>query len=240
MMIPELLYLLCRDGMDSFCIPRFNMSINSVNKQIAPLHICVADLSNQSVRSQIHLPPNATYIHKPHPRGLYNRSLNINFGFKQMIKTEYFFICDIDLYLQPDLSEICLSKINSDKPVFVEGYQRYVRGKYVDDYQSMISRPSYRGYMGGIYLCNYSIFEEMHGFNEDMRGWGGEDDEFRHRMIMNEQVNYMFVDELHSVHMYHKHRELNNIQATKRNRNIAATTIHANQIVVNPNKWGEI
>ena len=73
---------------------------------------CILDLVSD-VHSDIR------YIHKPYS-GDFSRALTINFGVRNLVRSEYFIISDIDLIYQKNHIEVLsdkVNKINNDKPI---------------------------------------------------------------------------------------------------------------------------
>ncbi|MFC1850866.1 galactosyltransferase-related protein [candidate division CSSED10-310 bacterium] len=238
----DFLYIIHKDGLDPYWLERFKYSIISVKKQRCPVTICIADTSSTPILSEIqaHLPHHYKYTHHPHPEGKFSRSLTINYGFKQLVEEEYFFLCDIDLVLPTTFTQRCMEYIRADEKFYVEGHTVYVQGEYGADYQELRQRTPYHEYRGGVFLCSSEVFEHLRGFNESMHGWGAEDDEFRFRLNHFPGVEYTYLDDLVSVHLFHPSRQLENESGSCENKTKLYKTMIEKKWIVNDQHWGQM
>ena len=94
-------------------LDRLTYSILSIKDQ--NVSICISNNSKKCIYEYIStLIKNFRYIHKPH-HGNFSRALCINYGVKNLVKTEYFLISDIDLIYPRDFIQRLLQKCNNLK-----------------------------------------------------------------------------------------------------------------------------
>ena len=107
--------------------------------------------------------------------GFYNRSWGFNVG-ANVCDSDIVIFCDSDLILKMDDLLEAVS--------YLEKYEAVnPKGKVYDVEENVLDPFNYRGkergclnFSGGLMLMKKDIFFKIKGWDEDFRGWGGEDD----------------------------------------------------------------
>jgi len=135
------------------------------------------------------IPPFVDYIFA-YNRGSYNRSWGFNVGFNLYPDCDVFIACDCDTIIEKNLFDNALTKIQNDEADIIIPYKYFIDWNRLERERfigfGIISkcgkeRDRYGNYpypYGGMCFVKGNIYKEMRGYNEEFRGWGGEDEEF--------------------------------------------------------------
>lgn len=189
---------------------RLKTSIASIITQ--PVNVCVVNTSKKCIYSEIKNLGPMRYIHKEN-KGEFSKGLTINFGVRNLIKTSYFLMSDVDLVYHPNYVNYICKYINfSPKRVVPYNYNLQNRTFYssnYNDYKKLIQnniKDPYRTFYGiapGNGLVHRKTFFILRGFNEELTGYNIEDAEFNERC---KYVNNYIEDDnpvLRTVHLTH-------------------------------------
>ena len=102
----------------------------------------------------------------------FNRGMLLNIGVLESRPKEKDIVCfhDVDLLPEDDL---------------LHGYIEELLPGTLRHLASSFERYSHADYLGGALMITYKDFQTINGFPTNFWGWGGEDDEFRDRVISN-------------------------------------------------------
>jgi predicted glycosyltransferase involved in capsule biosynthesis len=169
------------------------------------------------------IPKNIKHIFIKNP-GLYNRSWGFNVGYKNT-ENGYLFFADNDILLKENnfkLAERLLKDFDAIKPYSAiidtkrEEANRIIAKNGLID----IKRHARDGvnFCGGMVIFKRELFEKMGGWDEDFRGWGGEDDAMAFKMRM-------FTKNIKTIkgvayHLWHERGEGDNRKQAHYNQNI--------------------
>jgi predicted glycosyltransferase involved in capsule biosynthesis len=209
-------------------IRRFRFSLGSLAKQ--NVRVCVSNNSEVCIRSEIEdIVPHFAYIHRPY-RGLFSRAHGINFGVRSLIESEYFIISDIDLVYRKTHIESVQRKMNNVlsatmSPLRMVFWNYNLQPKYTpswmnvrfirrfaakstmaesSDYENLLNLPNNGGgYAHGNGVVHLDTFTRLRGYDEEMIGYGPEDDLFNTRIGRVNTIIYDDGDDTASIHLWH-------------------------------------
>ena len=168
----DAIYIISMNNGDSSGISRLEKSIFSLRSGTRPFRLCIADSSRLSLLEQIKSLNigDYEYVHCPKPDP-YNRSYNINAGFKAFAKSDYFWLSDIDILYDPRHLETC-ETLSAEYDYVLFSMKKIEYDGSVNIVEA-----------GGGFLCKTSLFDKLRGFDERYVGWGAEDNDFTERVI---------------------------------------------------------
>jgi predicted glycosyltransferase involved in capsule biosynthesis len=228
---------------------RLVCSINSLQNQ--NLNIIVLNGSYKDIIKDLKLNVNRelAYVHKyNYKKG--SKGKLINHGAKHFVKSDFFFISDIDLIYPPNFIEefnnLDLYENDIPKRIVFDSY--FLRKELYNFNHRLLLRElkehNTHTPAPGNGLIHRNSFLYLRGFNEDMLGWGFEDTVFNLRIG---KINiYREYDHIRTVHLWHE--RTNSIQEQKNNqmflnyKNIFMTDDEKYKkylIANNKDKWGE-
>jgi predicted glycosyltransferase involved in capsule biosynthesis len=209
-------------------VKRLKCSIKSISSQ--QVNVCLSNNSTICILDKIkYLAKNIRYVHKPY-KGPWSRSLAINFAVKNLVKSNYFFISDIDLVYQHDYVQILSKNICKYKqPVRVINYNYNIIAKglrgHIDnflykrfgkppvfhevlysssfDYLFNHCNKNFHGFAHGNGLIHLQSFLKIRGFDEEFIGYGPEDDLFNTRIGKINQLIYSDAFNTTTAHLPH-------------------------------------
>jgi len=161
--------------------------------------------------------------------GYFNPSKSRNHGIKSLLKTcDVIVCCDIDMAIPNGLLEFTCRKCKQTNG-FVFSYSRFMN---LDDWQhSSIKQilnvgAASSGVGGWIAMCSVDWIK-IGGWNEDLYGWGYEDQEL-HNRVQNLNIPRMFTNSFPLVHINHPVRQTNHIETQRQNIQIANSSMNTN------------
>lgn len=201
-------------------VRRLLCSINSIINQ--NVTVCICNTSKTDIWDRIKHLNNIRYLHVPIDEKLFCKSRTINIGVKNLVHTPYFFLSDIDLVYPP---AFIFNFVNKYKTIMQFRPIRVITGVYnigktlisnnFNDYitevnncnQNKLLRDATRTWFGvavGNGLVHRDSFFIVRGFDEDLKGYGGEDAIFNDRIsLINRYVEDPDIN-LRTIHIYHK------------------------------------
>jgi hypothetical protein len=215
---------------------RLECSIKSVVKQ--GVNICLCNNSQVCIYERlIVIAPEIRYIHTPH-NGPFSKALGINYGVKNLVKTEYFILSDVDLVYSRDhiqrLKLKCSSLQNGSEPIrfvfynynllpiIIDSAWRKFLSKlpliniilkskaklaphaYSHEYEvldQLARQPG--GFAHGNGIIHTPSFHLIRGYDEEMIGYGPEDDLFNIRIGKINRLIYDNLPDTSSFHLWH-------------------------------------
>lgn len=254
-------------------LSRFAHSLYSIRDQ--GVTVCVSNNSEQCIESMLRdISPDARYIHRPYA-GPFSRAHAINFGVRNLVRSEYFIVSDVDLVYRPGHVERLSQKLASacaerERPVRLVTYnynllplhwpawmdvrilRRFTHKSSPgesSDYAALLKLPNNGGgYAHGNGVIHFESFMRVRGYDEDLIGYGPEDDLFNCRIG---KVNTLLYDPdpvTASIHLWHP--RLRMIQYRKNMKIWARMKEHYNalpnpswdDVMANRDRdnWGEI
>jgi hypothetical protein len=184
----DLLYPYHFDKNDTDAITRLKSSILSLIDQ--DVNICVCNTANHFIYNDIKELKDIRYLHKP-TNDNFNKPKTINIGVKEMIKTEYFIMSDIDLVYHPEYVEtvskyadgenIRVININYNCPY---KHNSPFYNEYFDNVGGTNGNRPWQGESRGNGLVKRSAFMRIGGFDEFYYGFAPEDLDFNVRIAM--------------------------------------------------------
>ena len=250
---------------------RFRFSLESIARQ--NVRICISNNSEVCVRSEIEdLIPRIAYVHKPY-RGLFSRAHGINYGVRTLVESEYFIISDVDLVYRQNHIENVRRKMSDaacpSSPLRLVFWNYNLEPRYrpawmnrrllrrfasqspreeSSDYERLMALPSKGGFAHGNGVIHLESFLRLRGYDEEMIGYGPEDDLFNTRIGRVNKIVYDDSTDTASIHLWH--RRLRMIQHKKnmeiwRKRKACYNTLPNpswDDLTANKNSrtWGEI
>lgn len=209
----DLLYSFHFDGSDrEDALKRFSASIKSIMGQ--DVRLCVSNTSQECIQGfldEFKVP--IAYVHKPTGKPCC-KSLTINYGVKNLVESEYFFVSDIDLVYQEKYSEIMSGYIaRYEKPIRVVPLTYNISyACYSPIFEDHMKDPGKRDGCGrgwkmfshGNGLIHLESFMRIRGYDEEFVGHGPEDIFFNDRISKINQLIYTKDPEASSAHIKHK------------------------------------
>jgi len=192
-------------------LERLKASIKSIKDQ--NVRICVCCTSKDNIYKHIKKLAKITYYHKPLDLDVYCKPKTINLGVKEMIKTPYFMLSDIDLiYPKTFISELIkYTEYHIPVRVIFNNYNlgldytanTYVKYKKFFNTHEDHTRTKF-GIAPGNGLIHLKSFKLINGYDENYVGYGLEDADFN--MRTSYICKYIELDDefINTCHLYHK------------------------------------
>ncbi len=254
-------------------LSRFRHSLASVAAQGA--RICVSNNSEDCILARIEdVVRDLTYVHRPY-RGKFSRAHGINFGVRSLVRSEYFMISDVDLIYHHDhllavqrkMQEALRTAKRPLRMVFwnynlqpryqpawmnVRGLRRFAATSprmESSDYEALSMLPhNGGGFAHGNGVIHFESFMRLRGYDEEMIGYGPEDDLFNTRIGKVNDVIYDKGDDTASIHLWHPRLRLIQLKRNMsiwQERKAFYETLESpdwGDVIANKNKssWGEI
>ena len=192
-------------------IKRLNISLSSLDLNYCKP--CLLNCSSFCIKDKINLDIN--YIHLPTDFGenLYNRSFMVNYCVKNLVKTEYFNISDIDIVYPKTFIETMSNVIEDNKGSSCRIlFHNHNMGQgnfnsYEDCHNSYLNCKdilrSKTGPAPGLGIVHTDSFLKINGFDERFVGYGPEDKEFNFRI--SRICKYIDLDDerVNTYHLWH-------------------------------------
>jgi hypothetical protein len=209
-------------------LSRFGCSLRSIRDQ--GFNICVSNNSATCVEPFLReIVPDFRYVHKPY-RGPFSRAHGINFGVRALVRSEYFMVSDVDLVYQKNYHDLVRSKMQAalsiaERPLRVVFWNYNLQPRYQPawmnrrvlrrfahksspgnshDYQALLRLPNNGGgFAHGNGVIHLDSFTRLRGYDENLIGYGPEDDLFNTRIG---KVNTLIYDPdplTASIHLWH-------------------------------------
>lgn len=216
---------------------RFRCSMESIKDQrVTP---CISNNSPYCIREFLAdtIGRPFKYAWKPYEEN-YSRAHAINWGVKQLVDTPFFYISDIDLVYQHHhisiIEDIDKRTIFLNENCNVEFYSANW-----DDYKSLPCDPINFAHGNGK-ICT-DIFYKIRGYDEDLIGYGPEDDLFNKRYREVAPIEYSRDVHLSTKHIWHEPFQRLQVEENHRIYDERLENIKE-YIVANRDKeeWGEI
>jgi hypothetical protein len=252
---------------------RFRHSLASIAAQGA--RICVSNNSEDCILSRIDdVVPDLAYVHRPY-RGQFSRAHGINFGVRSLVNSEYFMISDVDLIYHRDHLAAVQRKMQvalhtAKRPLRMVFWNYNLEPRYQpswmnkrilrrfsstsphmesSDYEALSTLPhNGGGFAHGNGIIHLESFTRLRGYDEEMIGYGPEDDLFNARISKVNDIVYDKGCDTASIHLWHPRLRL--IQQRKnmniwRERKAFYETLENpdwSDVIANKSKssWGEI
>lgn len=198
------------EGRDE-AIKRLRCSIQSIRHQ--NVRICICDTSKKSMKSKLKGLGDINYYHQPLNLEVYCKPMTINLGVEKLVKSDYFFLSDIDLYYHHDfvrsMGMIWVNNIDYVRVIFFNNNMG--PGQFpisIDSCKSLFKSSkdllrTNRGIAPGNGLVHRRSFDLVGGFDERYVGYGPEDADFNIRI--RQVCKYIEIDleNFNSYHMNH-------------------------------------
>lgn len=231
-------------------IKRLKCSINSIHKQNVRIIVC--NTSVIDIASLLPKMDNLVYVHVPNTKP-FNKPKTINYAVKNLVKSDYFFLSDIDLSYPPNYIEQTTTYMGSygkckhcgeEQPVRVIPLCKFVQKEHYADYQKLSILPlGAAGLAHGNGLIHTQSLMDIKGYNESMFGYGPEDDECNRRLAWNGNI-LIHATDIETLHIWHPRGQedgsTHNRDKFKENQQIFYDVIKKKDIIVNGSNWGEI
>lgn len=219
-------------------IQRLNCSISSVIDQ--DVRVIVCNTSSQCILDRLQYP--VTYIHTPRT-GRFNKPITINYGVRQCVTSPYFFISDVDLSYPLNYVAQSVQHINDSVPVRVLPGVVGAQSEFYGAYHQLASRDLQTdvGLAHGNGLIHTQSFIDVRGYNEQMFGYGPEDDEFNLRLqFFGNRI--IKKPDLKTIHIWHPRGgdvgSTHDTTTFKDNQTIYHDVVNKQQTIVNNDQWG--
>lgn len=208
-------------------IERLRNSIKSICHQ--NVRICVCDTSEKSIKNGLNGLGKIEYYHHPLSAKIYNKSKTINIGVKNLIKTDYFLISDIDLIYPPNfIKNMQLLISNCKNPIRVVFNNTNLGFKKAESYQfckdnfrkNLDQSRNQKGIAPGNGLIYRESFDKILGFDERYVGYGPEDADFNYRIQKICKYIVIDLDEFNTFHLFHLNSENTNRDQSIKNSNL--------------------
>ncbi len=150
--------------------------------------------------------------------GYFNHGQCRNLGIKRLLKTcDVIVCCDIDLMIPPGLIEFTHRKcLQTSGLVF--SYTRFIDQQIYDSLNDdeLLNTISASSGLGPWNALSSKQWLEVGGWNENLYGWGYEDQEL-HARLMNIHIPKLFTNSFPLIHINHERRKSNFIESQRRN-----------------------
>ena len=173
-------YIINHRGREGYRLENLLFLINYI-KDITDIEIIIVEQDNISGLSTFKFPENCKYIFVKND-GLFNRSWGFNVGYKKSMG-KYLIFGDNDVIInKTDLNNI-INDIKNYK--ILNPYSEIIdtTNNEATEIKNSGKLPSIKrkgrsgiNFSGGMVIFEREIFEIIGGWDEDFRGWGGEDD----------------------------------------------------------------
>jgi GT2 family glycosyltransferase len=200
-------------------LERFGHAVRSA-AAMACARVVVADVSRRSALDDLRAAAGVEFGYAHTSRlGQYNRSHNINFGFKRLVVSEFFLISDADLVYKANALESLLTTADEKKCVVIPRKKQVVR-LWSDSWAEAESAESRLTATNGSCFLARSAFERVRGFDEGFIGWGSEDDDFYTRLGFAKigVTRPGFASDALAIHLHHAEHHTINVQQRHANR----------------------
>lgn len=254
-------------------LARFRHSLASLAPQGA--RICVSNNSEDCILSRIDdVVHNLAYVHRPY-RGQFSRAHGINFGVCSLVRSDYFMISDVDLIYSRNHLASVQHKMRTalriaKRPLRMVFWNYNLQPRYQpawmnmhilrrfaaisprmesSDYEALSTLPhNGGGFAHGNGIIHLESFMRLRGYDEEMIGYGPEDDLFNTRISKVNDIIYDQGDDTASIHLWHPRLRLiqlrKNMSIWKERKAFYETldTPDWSDVMANKNKssWGEI
>lgn len=150
----------------------------------------------------------------------FDASISKNNAYKYLIKNELFTFMDIDIIIPNNFVDLVFEYYNKYKKAFICSYVRTNEGHPID-YDSLMKEyiDAKRITESGILVCSRQLYNQLNGFDEEYRGWGGRDSDFYMRAeIMGEFRKCLDIVLYHQYHPrnFGEYKESNKIRYKRR------------------------
>jgi len=206
-------------------IKRLKCSINSIKNQ--KVNIIVLNGSKHCIWDSIKDLCDMKYEHK-YCQQYGAKCILINYGVKNLVNTEYFYLSDIDLIYQKNFVEYMLElkkqvMSNDLRPVrIVFSNYNLQENVYASDFNKLFNlRKRGIGLAHGNGMCHRPSFIKIRGMEENFIGYGTEDAEVNERIMRIN--NLIYDDNMATLHLYH---ERTNLMQEDKNMQIYKKTMH--------------
>ena len=254
-------------------LARVRHSLASLAAQGA--RICVSNNSEDCILSRIEdVAHDLAYVHRPY-RGQFSRAHAINSGVRTLVRSEYFMISDVDLIYRHNHLAAVQRKMQSalrtkKRPLRMVFWNYNLQPRYQpawmnmrilrrfaatsplmesSDYKALSTLPNNQGgFAHGNGIIHLESFIRLRGYDEEMIGYGPEDDLFNTRIGKVNDIVYDKGDDTASIHLWHPRLRL--IQLKKnmsiwQDRKAYYETLDTpdwSDVMANKNRsnWGEI
>ncbi len=220
-MLPiDVLYTLRIDVHDEDAFLRFRCSLSSILKQsYRNINICICDSSAVSIKPFLdEVLKVYKYLHYPYTSPLtgdFYRAYMLNLGIKELCKSKYIQISDIDIVYNANHIFRLVSLIDKYDYIEFVGW-RVLEKVYSDSIDKLKDRKKEFLYCVGIPFIKKSLFYELQGYDEEYEDKGHEDCDFymRAKMLLNNRViNNMNLVEIY--HLFHERWNTDHIMGNK-------------------------
>ena len=121
-------------------------------------------------------------------RGRFSRSKALHQGIATLKHSDLVFFCDVDMSIDPDFLNRCrLNTVRGETvyfPIIIKLYNPKFVGNKKESYVPISRRKGHWANYGYGMVCIYkSDYIHVGGLNIRLRGWGGEDEDFYHRVL---------------------------------------------------------
>lgn len=209
-------------------LSRFTHSLRSICTQ--GVTVCVSNNSAQCIEPMLRgIAPGARYIHRPYT-GPFSRAHAINFGVRSLVNSEYFIVSDVDLVYRPDHVERLRQKLDAacgtnGVPVRLVTYNYNLLPRHWPAWMNVrfLHRFTYKsspgessdyfalwklpktdgGYAHGNGVIHLESFMRVRGYDENLIGYGPEDDLFNCRIGKVNRLIYDPDPMTASIHLWH-------------------------------------
>jgi hypothetical protein len=200
-------------------IERFGHAVRSASAMRAA-RVVVADVSRHSALDELRAAAGVEFGYAHAARlGDYNRSHNINFGFKRLVRSEFFLISDADLVYKSCALESLLATADEKKCVVIPRRKQIARVWTSSWEEAEAAEGRLTATNGSCFLAK-AAFERVRGFDEGFVGWGSEDDDFYTRLGFAKigVVRPGFGSDAMAIHLQHEEHHTINVQQRHANR----------------------
>lgn len=216
-------YIINHRGKTGFRLENLIFLVNYLNN-FKNIEIIIVEQDSESVLSNLKFPNNCKHIFIKNS-GLFNRSWGFNVGYKYSTN-EYLAFGDNDVVITKDAYDKSIILLQQNK--VVNPYSSIVdtttqEANLIRQTNSLLSikREGRRGinFCGGLVFFTKQMFEQIGGWDEDFRGWGGEDNAltfYKIPLILGKEC----MEEIDSVgyHLWHE-RNVNDTFQQKNYKN---------------------
>ena len=209
-------------------LSRFACSLHSIRDQ--GFNICVSNNSPICIEPFLrNIVPVLRYVHKPYD-GPFSRAHGINFGVRSLVRSEYFMVSDVDLIYHHNHHDAVQRKMRmalsaAKRPLRMVFWNCNLQPRYrpawmnmrilrrfaatspqmeSSDYEALSVLPhNGGGFAHGNGVIHLESFIRLRGYDEEMIGYGPEDDLFNTRICKVNDIVYDKGDDTASIHLWH-------------------------------------
>lgn len=208
--------------LDMPALSRLRRAVASLklNPEFTKCRFCVQDVSEKPIQEVLDRVLGFPFVYHWEPQaGPFNRSLALNCGFVNLVRSKKFIILDIDMLVPPNFIQNMIYYLADG--VFCQASVDYLRERLVRPTWADCSAADSvcRTWCGGVSIVRANAYQHVNGHDIQYVGWGLEDTDFQERIrTAYGSITQLERDQVATYHQWHpdrKFQQVNHWQANK-------------------------